>query len=75
LKIVLRGAGQGRQRGGMTLTEYKAGLDLCIARGWLWKSASGAYVKLAQAGCNRVGGTSCRGYLVNQKIAQRSRTS
>jgi hypothetical protein len=28
--------------------EYKAGLDLAIARGWLWKHESGTYVKLTQ---------------------------
>jgi hypothetical protein len=31
-------------------TEYKAGLDLAIARGWLWKHESGTYVKLTQTG-------------------------
>jgi hypothetical protein len=30
--------------------EYKAGLDLCIERGWLWKHESGTYVKFTQAG-------------------------
>jgi hypothetical protein len=30
--------------------EYKAGLDLAIERGSLWKHESGTYVKLTQAG-------------------------
>ena len=30
--------------------EYKAGLDLCIERGWLWLHESGTYVKFTQAG-------------------------
>jgi len=30
--------------------EYKAGLELAIARGWLWKHGSGTYVKFTQAG-------------------------
>jgi hypothetical protein len=30
--------------------EYGAGLDLAIARGWLWKHESGTYVKFTQAG-------------------------
>jgi hypothetical protein len=30
--------------------EYKAGLDLAIARGWLWLHESGTYVKFTQAG-------------------------
>jgi hypothetical protein len=30
--------------------EYKAALDLGIARGWLWKHESGTYMKLTQAG-------------------------
>jgi hypothetical protein len=29
---------------------YKAGLDLAIARGWLWLHESGTYVKFTQAG-------------------------
>ena len=31
-------------------TEYKAGLDLAVARGWLWLHESGTYVKFTQAG-------------------------
>jgi hypothetical protein len=30
--------------------EYKAGLDLAIARGWLWLHESGTYVKFTHAG-------------------------
>jgi hypothetical protein len=30
--------------------EYGAGLDLAIARGWLWMHESGTYVKFTQAG-------------------------
>lgn len=30
--------------------EYKAGLDLAVARGWLWLHESGTYVKLTEAG-------------------------
>jgi hypothetical protein len=33
-----------------TPTEYKAGLELAIARGWLWLHESGTYVKLTQSG-------------------------
>ena len=33
-----------------TPAEYKAGLDLAIARGWLWLHESGTYVKFTQAG-------------------------
>jgi hypothetical protein len=33
-----------------TPAEYKAGLDLAIARGWLWLHESGTYVKFAQVG-------------------------
>ena len=33
-----------------TPAEYKAGLELAIARGWLWKHASGTYVKFTPAG-------------------------
>ena len=32
--------------------EYKAGLDFCIDRGWLWKHESGTYVKMTQAGAD-----------------------
>jgi hypothetical protein len=35
-----------------TPAEYKAGLDLAIARGWLWKHESGTSVKLTQAGAD-----------------------
>jgi len=30
--------------------EYKAGLDLAIAKGWLWLHESGTYVKFTDAG-------------------------
>jgi hypothetical protein len=30
--------------------EYKAGLDLAISRGWLWRHESGTYVKFTQTG-------------------------
>ncbi|WP_257164719.1 hypothetical protein [Bradyrhizobium sp. SRS-191] len=30
--------------------EYKAGLDLAVARGWLWLHESGTYVRLTEAG-------------------------
>jgi hypothetical protein len=33
-----------------TPAEYKDGLDLTIARGWLWLHESGTYVKFTQAG-------------------------
>jgi hypothetical protein len=33
-----------------TPAEYKAGLDLAIAKGWLWLHESGTYVKLTEAG-------------------------
>ncbi len=33
-----------------TPAEYRAGLDLCIARGWLELHESGTYVKLTEAG-------------------------
>jgi hypothetical protein len=33
-----------------TPAEYKAGLDLAIARGWLWLHESGTYVKFTQVG-------------------------
>jgi hypothetical protein len=33
-----------------TPAEYRAGLDLAIERGWLWKHESGAYVRFTQAG-------------------------
>ncbi|CCE07450.1 conserved hypothetical protein [Bradyrhizobium sp. STM 3843] len=31
-----------------TPAEYKAGLDLAIARGWLWLHESGTYVRLTE---------------------------
>jgi hypothetical protein len=30
--------------------KYRAGLDLAVARGWLWPHESGTYVKFTQAG-------------------------
>ena len=33
-----------------TPAEYKAGLDLAIARGWLWMHESGIYVKFTRQG-------------------------
>ena len=30
--------------------EYGAGLELAIAKGWLWRHESGTYVKFTQAG-------------------------
>jgi hypothetical protein len=33
-----------------TPAEYKAGLDLCIANGWLWLHESGTFVKFTVAG-------------------------
>lgn len=33
-----------------TPAEYKAGLDVAIANGWLWLHESGTYVKLTEAG-------------------------
>jgi hypothetical protein len=33
-----------------TPAEYKAGLDLAIAKGWLWLHESGTYVKITDAG-------------------------
>ena len=32
--------------------EYKVGLELAIAHGWLWKHASGTYVRFTQAGAH-----------------------
>ncbi|SIO49067.1 hypothetical protein SAMN05443247_06351 [Bradyrhizobium erythrophlei] len=37
-------------REGGSPTEYKAGLDLAIANGWLWLHESGSYVKFTPAG-------------------------
>lgn len=33
-----------------TPSEYRAGLDLAIAKGWLWLHESGTYVKLTEVG-------------------------
>jgi hypothetical protein len=38
-----------------TPAEYKAGLDLAIARGWLEIHRSGTYVKFTQAGADMFG--------------------
>jgi hypothetical protein len=32
--------------------EYSAGLELAIAKGWLWRHESGVYVKFTQAGAD-----------------------
>jgi hypothetical protein len=37
-------------REGGNRAEYKAGLDLAIAHGWLWRHESGTYVKFTPAG-------------------------
>ena len=37
---------------GGTPAEYKAGLELAIARGWLWRHESGTFVKFTQAGAD-----------------------
>ena len=37
-------------RAGGSPAEYGAGLDLAIARGWLWRHESGTYVKFTQTG-------------------------
>jgi hypothetical protein len=37
-----------------TPAEYKAGLDLAIARGWLEIHRSGTYVKFTQAGADMI---------------------
>jgi hypothetical protein len=34
--------------------EYRAGIDLAIANGWLWRHESGAYVKVSQPGPNQL---------------------
>jgi hypothetical protein len=31
-----------------TPAEYKAGLDLALARGWIWLHESGSYVKITK---------------------------
>ncbi|WP_407174448.1 hypothetical protein [Bradyrhizobium sp. STM 3562] len=33
-----------------TPAECNAGLDLCVAKGWLWLHESGSYVKFTEAG-------------------------
>lgn len=33
-----------------TPSEYKAGLDLALAKGWLWLHESGTYVKITEVG-------------------------
>jgi hypothetical protein len=35
---------------GASPAEYKAGLDLALARGWLWLHESGTFVKFTPAG-------------------------
>ena len=37
-------------REGGSPAEYKAGLDLAIANGWLWLHESGTFVRFTQAG-------------------------
>jgi hypothetical protein len=37
---------------GATPAEYRAGLDLAIARGWLELHSSGTYVRFTQAGAD-----------------------
>jgi hypothetical protein len=37
---------------GGTPTEYKAGLEFAVERGWLWQHESGTYVKFTQAGAD-----------------------
>ncbi|MEH2569869.1 hypothetical protein [Bradyrhizobium sp. AZCC 2289] len=37
-------------REGGSPAEYKAGLDLAIAKGWLWLHESGTFVRFTQAG-------------------------
>ena len=37
-------------RDGGSPAEYKAGLDLAIARGWIWRHESGTFVKFTPAG-------------------------
>jgi hypothetical protein len=32
--------------------EYQAGVDLAVARGWLWRHMSGAYFKFTPAGAD-----------------------
>jgi hypothetical protein len=37
-------------REGGSPAEYKAGLDLAIASGWLWRHESGTFVRFTQGG-------------------------
>ena len=37
---------------GSTPAEYRAGLELAIARGWLWKHESGTFVRFTPAGAD-----------------------
>jgi hypothetical protein len=39
-------------RAGGSPAEYGAGLEMAIAKGWLWKHESGAFVKFTQAGAD-----------------------
>ena len=39
-------------RAGGSPTEYVAGLEYAIAKGWLWKHESGVYVKFTQEGAD-----------------------
>jgi hypothetical protein len=40
---------------GGTPAQYRAGLDLAIAKGWLWRHGSGAYVKFTPTGAELFG--------------------
>jgi hypothetical protein len=37
-------------KAGGTPAEYRAGMEHAIAKGWLWREESGAYVKFTPAG-------------------------
>jgi hypothetical protein len=39
-------------REGASPAEYKAGLELAIARGWLWQHESDTFVRFTQAGAD-----------------------
>jgi len=41
-------------KAGGSPAEYRAGLDLAIAEGWLWRHESGTYVKFTPAGAETV---------------------
>jgi hypothetical protein len=41
-------------RAGGSPADYRAGLDLAIAKGWLWRHESGTYVKFTSAGAGAV---------------------